>query len=444
MTRFARQVGASLRKEGRTLLRDRGGLIVLFAMPAALVLVVTVVQERTMRFVSAPNASLLLIDRDGGELGAALKEGLLAAGVFTVETGIEGRVPTEAEAKAAVARGMFQAALVLPEGASAAARDKANRLAEGLLAVASSGVPPATEAAPASRLSVWLDPVLTEPYVKLIRNVSMGVVRGVEMRLVVEAFAKGMLAKAAGRPGAALPEFLSKGLAAAPMADGPATLLALDAAAATDRGWADVPDSVQQNVPAWTIFAMFLIVIPLAGGLIRERREGTATRLRVIPGAPAASLMGKSLLFLGVCLAQFALMLAIGTFVLPAFGTPAFHPGPVLAQAFVVGLVTAAAAVGFGMAVGMVAGTPEQASVFGASAVVILGALGGVMIPRFTMPEAMRALAVVSPLGWAQEAFLGLFLRGGDLASVLPWIARLMAFAAAGMVVALTFQRRRG
>lgn len=444
MTRLFRQIAASLAKEARVLGRDRGGLLVLFGMPTALVLVVTVVQERAMRFVAGPNADLLLIDRDGGDLGPALKAGLEAAGVFTVSTTIDGLPVTEEAARDAVNHGRFQGALILPAGTGAAARDHADRLAGLLLTDPAAGPPPGPDTTPPARLSVLLDPVLTEPYVKLIGNVSSGVLQGVEMRLLVEAFSARLADRAAARLGGPLPDGLAKGLAAAPMAARPGTLLALDATRSTEQAWTDLPDSVQQNVPAWTIFSMFLIVIPLAGALIRERRDGTLARLRVIPGAPSAALLGKALLYLLVCAAQAVLMFAIGAFVLPLLGTPSFAPWGHLGAAAVVCLATAAAAMGFGLAVGALAGTPEQASVFGATAIVILGAMGGVMMPRFSMPQTMRDLAVVSPLGWAQEAFLGLFLRGGDLASVGPQVMRLLAFAAAGIAVALTFQRRRG
>ncbi len=37
-----------------------------------------------------------------------------------------------------------------------------------------------------------------------------------------------------------------------------------------------ISNSVQHNVPAWSIFAMFFIVIPIAGNMIREREDGSA------------------------------------------------------------------------------------------------------------------------------------------------------------------------
>ena len=36
-----------------------------------------------------------------------------------------------------------------------------------------------------------------------------------------------------------------------------------------------VPSSVQQNVPAWLIFAMFFIAIPLSNTWVQERQQGT-------------------------------------------------------------------------------------------------------------------------------------------------------------------------
>ena len=40
------------------------------------------------------------------------------------------------------------------------------------------------------------------------------------------------------------------------------------------------PSSVQQNVPAWLIFGMFFVVLPISALFIVERRDGTAARLR--------------------------------------------------------------------------------------------------------------------------------------------------------------------
>lgn len=46
--------------------------------------------------------------------------------------------------------------------------------------------------------------------------------------------------------------------------------------------------------------------------------------------------------------------------------------------------------IGFGIAIGTVAKTQEQSAPFGATAVVILAAIGGVWVPVFMMPRVMQ------------------------------------------------------
>ena len=56
--------------------------------------------------------------------------------------------------------------------------------------------------------------------------------------------------------------------------------------------------AVQQSVPAWLIFGMFFVVIPIAGVLIQERNDGTLTRLATFGVSPGALLGGKLLAFM--------------------------------------------------------------------------------------------------------------------------------------------------
>src|ERR1700742_864609 len=81
-------------------------------------------------------------------------------------------------------------------------------------------------------------------------------------------------------------------------------------------------NSVQHNVPAWTMFAMFFIVFPLAGNFIKEREDGSLLRLRLIAGSQLPFITGKYLFYLIICLLQFVLMMAVGLYLLPLLGLP--------------------------------------------------------------------------------------------------------------------------
>src|SRR5207249_9808052 len=81
-----------------------------------------------------------------------------------------------------------------------------------------------------------------------------------------------------------------------------------------------VPTPLQQTVPGWSLFAMFFIVVPLAGSFLRDRQEGTLRRLGTYPVSRAAIVLRTLLPYLRVNVLQFAAILAIGLFVVPALG----------------------------------------------------------------------------------------------------------------------------
>ncbi|MFA5516107.1 MAG: ABC transporter permease, partial [Desulfuromonadales bacterium] len=204
-----------------------------------------------------------------------------------------------------------------------------------------------------------------------------------------------------------------------------------------------LPTAVQQNVPAWALFGMFFIVVPLSGTLLRERQEGTLLRLRTIAVSPLLLLAGKVAAYVLVCLGQFLFMLLVGAAILPLFGTPVLDIGNQPAAVFFLALCAALAATGFGILVGTLVGSYEQASMVGPVAVVLAAALGGVMVPVYVMPKAMAAISVFSPLAWGLNGFIELFVRGGDFSAVLPNALGLLAFFAATLGIAwLAFLRR--
>jgi ABC-2 type transport system permease protein len=135
-------------------------------------------------------------------------------------------------------------------------------------------------------------------------------------------------------------------------------------------------------------------------------------------------------------------MVAIGSLVLPLLGTSGLIVGPEWPVVGIIALSAALAATGYGIMVGVLARSYEQASVFGAVSIVIAAALGGVMIPVYVMPRSMQAVSVVSPLAWGLNAFQDVFVREGTLRTVGPNLARLMLFSLATLSVAWWSLRR--
>jgi ABC-2 type transport system permease protein len=429
--------------ELRQLMRDRSGLLMLFAMPALLVVVITLVQQNVMATVNEQPATLLVADLDGGDVGRAVRASLEnAAGLHAVAK-LDG-TPLDAERiQAVVAAGRYQAGLVIPAGLTEAMRAAARRQAQEVLQTSG---PPSVTAAPPP-LALYFDPLAGGAYRSAVTQALRLLLVEIEVRERLDALS------------AALPEALARSLeeALGPWAarevrtrlEGlrlslpDAHLLAVSPKVTGRGGFTRLPTAVQQNVPAWALFGMFFTLVPLAGSLVRERASGIDLRLRILPVSNFILLAGKMAAYVGVCLAQFAVILLVGRFVMPFLGSTALEMGTAYASILIVALVAALAATGAGMLLGVAARSQAQATMVGALSVVIAAAIGGVMVPVFAMPPGMQTLSRVSPLAWGLEAFLALFVRGEGLETVWPQLALLLGFALAALGMSAMLRRHR-
>jgi ABC-2 type transport system permease protein len=204
------------------------------------------------------------------------------------------------------------------------------------------------------------------------------------------------------------------------------------------------PSSVQQNVPAWLIFGMFFVVMPMSALFIVERRDGTLARL-VSQRVPfALVLAGKVAPFFAINLVQTVLMLAAGITLVPWLGGEALALPARWDLLAVVAACTSFAAIGWALLVAVCARTLEQATVIGGVGNLLAAAIGGIMVPRFVMPPAMQHATELSPMAWALDGFHAVILRHGTAADIALPCLKLLALAAVLVGAALWVHRRRG
>ncbi|MBU0480822.1 MAG: ABC transporter permease [Proteobacteria bacterium] len=412
---------ATMRKDLLLLWRDRAGLLVLFVMPAVLVLIITLVQENVHKLMGETAARVLMVDNDQGELGRHIVGKMTRIDLVTE---IGGRRVERAEAIKLVAGGDYQACIVIPEGLSRDLAERTRKEIEGSL----KGEQGTFADLPV--VEIYFDPTVLGGFRSAMQNALQLGLLGFETAEKIKALSEKLpdhleveLRKAAGN---------FAGMIKIPELQidlGPEQLLSVTASSASLDGLAVVPSPIQHNVPAWALFGMFFIVVPMSGSLIRERQEGTLTRLLSMPVPYPVILGGKLVTFVVVCFCQFALILLIGKFLLPALGTDVFMVGDQSLAALLVVLAATLAATGYGIMLGTLARSYEQASMFGSISVVAASAIGGVMVPVYAMPEVMRKISVLSPVGWGLEAFLDIFVRGGNVASISGELALLVSFA---------------
>jgi len=203
------------------------------------------------------------------------------------------------------------------------------------------------------------------------------------------------------------------------------------------------PSSVQQNVPAWLIFGMFFVVMPISSLFVVERREGTLARLVSLRVPFSMLLLGKVGPYFAVNLAQAALMLLAGRTLVPWFGGETLALPARWDLLAAVTACTSFAAIGWGLLVAVCSRTLEQATVIGGVGNILAAAVGGIMVPRFVMPEAMQKLSEASPMAWALDGFHAVILRQGGAADIAAPCAKLLALAAALLAAALWVHHRR-
>ena len=197
------------------------------------------------------------------------------------------------------------------------------------------------------------------------------------------------------------------------------------------------PTSVQQNAPGWTLLAMFFLAIPLSVTLIKERAQGSLLRLQSMPVPTWVLFGGKIAPYLVINQLQLLLILTVGVWGLPLLGGDRLTIGNAPGAIALLSVSASLAAIGFALLIATFARTPEQATTFSATTVMVLAALGGIMVPKLIMPPAMQQLAELTPFSWGLDGFLDIFIRGGGVHEVLPEAGRLLGFGVVCFALAI-------
>ena len=200
--------------------------------------------------------------------------------------------------------------------------------------------------------------------------------------------------------------------------------------AASSSGKSPIPNATQHNVPAWSIFAMFFMVVSLGGNIVKERLNGTFVRLRTIPSSFSLVLYSKMLVYLLVAMSQLVTIGLIGMFIFPLIDLPKLELPSNVGAILVVALLSGMAAVSYAVTIGVFSKTQEQANGFGAISIIIFAAIGGIWVPSFAMPAYLQSIGQVSPLHWCLNGFYVLFLKGGawkELQSTLIFLGLFIA-----------------
>jgi len=422
------KVLATIWKEFLLLLRDPGGLALIFIMPLALVIVMALIQNNTFREFQETRIDVLFVDEDRDTLSGHIERSFQASPNLHLITAVSGKPLTKDAARRLVQSGDYQAAVIIPHQATFDLREKTKRAVDELFAYY--GLGPATLAnnTPAVELEILFDPAIKANYKQALASAVEKMVTGVQAEWLTDA----MQERFSGtEPKQKIKIDFSR-------------MIHINQTVASENERAGlVLNAVQHNVPAWSMFAMFFILFPLAGNFIKEREEGSMLRLRLISGSQFPVIAGKFIFYLFVCLLQLVSMISVGLYVMPLIGLSKLVLGTNSLGIALTGLAVAMAATGYGLLIAVYFRTPQQALSFGSISVVILAALGGVWVPAFAMPQIMQNISPYSPLNWGLEAFNDLFLRNASTSVILPDLVKLVCFSLVTLAASVLIHKSR-
>lgn len=401
--------------------RDIGGIVIIFVMPLLLIITITLIQDSTFKNLEGTKIPIIFIDNDKSEISQNIKKEFENGKTFELLTNF-----TEKSAEKAVFGGDYQMAIVIPKNLTKNINSNVESKVQTI--VSSFGLendPTSVKESPVKSddIHLYFDPATNIGFKNNVMTAVNKMVFEIENKKIYKAFQDQL----------GTTEDLGK------------TKNLINFKEITPKkGKTDImPNSVQHNVPAWALFAIFFIVVPLSINLVKEKSQGTSVRARISPTPYFVHILGKTFTYLIICVIQFLLMVAVGIYLFPYMDLPQFDVTGKMFPLIVVTIFAGLAAIGFGVLLGTVANTQEQSAPFGATSVVVLAAVGGIWVPVFLMPEFMQTIAKFSPMNWGLNAYYDIILRNSGIGGIAKEIIFLFLFYIAMVAISLFYERKQ-
>lgn len=405
---------ATVRKDALLLFRDKIGLLLMFVMPIILVLVITSIQNSTFELVNENKIPLLVCNKDTAPISIEFIEALNQVGMFEIKE-VSKELTNETLNNVMHDNDVLVAIIIPPTFSSSIIQKSTDVSSKALqeFGLNSDSIHAKAGSEKPLPITCIYNPVLQQSFLQSINGAISSAIQIIEGKKLVQQLYVTLNEKP--MPDNLQMEILQKNIA-------------IEEIAAAKDGSKTIPNATQHNVPAWTIFAMFFIVISLGGSVVKEKLSGSFVRLKTLPTNYLIALASKQLTYLGVTLLQVMVIFSLGMWLFPYIGLPALNLPADLFGLLIVSLLCGWCAISYAICIGTYAQTQEQANGFGSVSIVILAAISGILVPSFAMPQSFAVIMKLSPLYWCLESYYGLFLERGSLADILETTLPLVAF----------------
>jgi ABC-2 type transport system permease protein len=408
----------------RALRRDRGAFLLSFILPIALFSIFAVVMGG-MGGGGTARVSVLVVDEDGTAVSARLVRGLRREPSLAVSASPY----TAATAEAAVKQGVAPAALIIPKGFGA------NPVAFGQ----------GTDRQPIRILHDSSDPVAAQMVAGLLQKVVMtslpDTMAGEGMKYF-DQFSGGLTPRQRQNMESNLSKLRGQIEKRDQEGDAPAADSGNNAGGLVAVDMRDVVGENKRSpmiaFSAAGIGVMFLLFTAStsAGSLLNEAECGALDRILSARVSMTTLLVGKMTYCTLLAFLQLTLMFL--------WGAAVFHlelfthlPGFLVMTA-----ATSFAVASFGILLAAVSRTRGQQAAISTLLILTMSAIGGSMIPRFLMPEAMKTAGLFTFNAWAIDGYTKVFWRDEPVSHLAPQVAVLIGSGMILFLIARRFARK--
>jgi len=399
---------ATIKKDVKVLLRDKVGISFMFIMPILLVVVVTSIQNSTFQLVDKNKLKVLICNTDTGQASVQLIKAINRIGMFKVIDA------PGAKNEALITNAMHDKdatlGIIIPQGFSLKIANKAKGVSGKALVSFGLDGDTTKKYGDIDPLNIYYNPILQESLRLSVQGAIRSALQLIESREILRSLYFSINEKPL--PAKLENEMLNNNTA-------------INEIPVSKDGTRATPNATQHNVPAWTIFAMFFVIMSLGGSVVREKISGSFIRLKTLPTNFLVGILSKQITYLAVTMLQAIVIFSMGIWLFPYIGLPALNLPSDLLALVIVTVVCGWCAVSYSICVGVFAQTQDQSNGFGAVSIVILAAIGGLMVPSFAMQGLFKSAADISPMHWCLQAYYSLFLEGGQLKDVIDNIVPL-------------------
>jgi ABC-2 type transport system permease protein len=186
------------------------------------------------------------------------------------------------------------------------------------------------------------------------------------------------------------------------------------------------------------IAVMFLLFscASAGGSLLDEQESGTLERVLNTNVGMSGLLAGKWIHLTLLGLTQITVMFVWGMLM---FGLDLLGHLPGF---FIMTVVTAAAAAGFGLVLATLCHTRQQLGGVATLLILVMSAMGGSMFPRFLMSAEMQRVGLLTFNAWALDGYVKVFWREAPLIELWPQVLVLVLLTTVFLTTARLLARR--